>query len=763
MHSHLSSETTSAARLRTKFLFYIRQMDWPRGFRAGVALCVPLILGNMAGIPNMAWAALGGFMAIAADSSGPSYRTRLSSIMILTLGGTSGFLLGSLVGGKLFWALPAVMLFCFAWNYLPVLGEAFAAAHILVQVLFFSGIGAPSASLHEILARCLLILAGCGWALILALFLWPLDAYRPIRSALSTCYDELAVFLDAVAALSASEAQSASQWHHLSQYHPPRIRRAIEEGWRAVASNRAHGSTETALGSQSVVLLELADMLLARTVALTDHLESVASGGDATCKSRGLTGIEELHSAELWISALMMRRHGQNTAKAEALRQEMARLPDFLAVCMGNADPTSRFFLAQFKGFASLLETAVESAALMRLGKARGLSPAPPFAGSVGHFAYVYDRIGKLREGLDAGRAFDLLAANFNPGSLVLRHAARVGLVCGIDIILSLILHIDHGYWLLMTSLIVLQPHISGTLQRGVQRIGGTVAGGFLAAVLALALHTPLHTAAMIFPLALISMAIRPVSYTVFAFLITPTFILVWLPYSGDWQLAMVRIANTAAGSLIAVAAMIFLFPAYERDRVPQFIRTSIDANRRYLAMLAEAWRSNTPTRSRALRPLASARQASGRAHCDTEESLERLLAESWPGRLPFAQFVTAFVAYLRRFGQSVTALAAIDGEWPWKQSAAVQGRIDMLMRRMEWLEEQIGRGQPTTGDGQTPAKPWPTPEIPDQQSSVPSLPSAENHPGERQLERLEWQTEVLHRELLALRQHGWMPGVPEV
>ncbi len=35
------------------------------------------------------------------------------------------------------------------------------------------------------------------------------------------------------------------------------------------------------------------------------------------------------------------------------------------------------------------------------------------------------------------------------------------------------LLHIDHGYWLLMTSLIVLQPHVSGTLRRGLERIGG--------------------------------------------------------------------------------------------------------------------------------------------------------------------------------------------------------------------------------------------------------------------------------------------------
>jgi hypothetical protein len=32
-------------------------------------------------------------------------------------------------------------------------------------------------------------------------------------------------------------------------------------------------------------------------------------------------------------------------------------------------------------------------------------------------------------------------------------------------------------------------------------------------------------------------------------------------------------------------------------------------------------------------------------------------------------------------------------------------------------------------------------------------------HPGERQLERMERQVDVLYRQLRGLRQHGWLPG----
>ena len=624
-----------------------------------------------------------------------------------------------------------------------MLGQPFSSAGILVQVIFVCGVGTPSTHWREALGWALMLLAGGAWAALLSLFLWPLDAYRPARSAVSDCYAELASFLGSVADLASREQQRAALWHRLAQHHQYRVRRAVERGWQAVASVRAERQAETVRGRQFVVLLEHADLLIARTVALAEHLEAEAGRGSSACLDRGLTGLDELRSAELWVAALLMRRRGETLATARAKRLEMEQLPRTLEGCLGTTDPTSRFLLAQVAEAASLLEASVEAAALLRLGKTPDFPLSQP-AASTGHFAYVYERLGQLRQGWN----LDQLAANFTPGSLTLRHAARVALVCGLDVALILLLHIDHGYWLLLTSLIVLQPHVSGTLRRGLERIGGTVGGGILAALLAVALHSQLITAAVLFPLALLALAILPVSYAAFAFFLTPAFVLAWLPYSGDWQLALVRTLNTIAGALIAIAAMIFLFPAYERDRAPEFLRASLAADRRYLALLAEAWRS----RSRSSRLLANARRATGLAHNDTEESLERLLAENWPRRRPFAQFVTSFVTYLRRYAQSVTTLATLDGEWAWKQSGAVQNRLGLLDRRLAWLEEQIG------GSPEDASQPWPQPGIGEMRPAIP----AEGHPGERQLERLERQAEILHRQFQSLREHGWITGISQ-
>ena len=206
---------------------------------------------------------------------------------------------------------------------------------------------------------------------------------------------------------------------------------------------------------------------------------------------------------------------------------------------------------------------------------------------------------------------------------------------------------------------------------------------------------------------------------------------------------------NEQGGALISVAAMIFLFPSYERDRAPEFLRASLAADRRYLAELADSWRTAAPGRARSSRPLANARRSAGRAHNDTEESLERLLTESWPRRRPFAQFVAAFVTYLRRFAQGVTTLTALDGEWVWKQSGTVQSRLELLNRRLAWLEDQ------TVAGAQPLPAPWPEPGIHQLQPAIPP----QDHPGERQLERLERQAEVLHRQLNSLILHGWLPS----
>ena len=610
----------------------VRRMDWPRGLRAGAALCVPLLLADITKFDALGWTALGGFEAVISDSGGP-YRSRLGRLAVLSVGGGIAVTLGTLVGGNLHWALPVTALFCFLWTYLAVLGQPFVSAGLLVQVIYICGIGAPNSDWHIAGLRGLLLLAGGLWTILFSLALWPFDPYRPARTAVSDCYSALASFLVGIIELHHRPKVRPALWHRLATHHQNRIRKMIETGWQAVASVRAESLAETAQGSYMVVLLETADMLLARTVALAEHLEATSSQDNkTTCSQRSYDGLEDLRSNEIWVANLLRKRATTTRSESNKRRTHLSQLPLTLRQCLPEEDPSGRFLLAQVSESLSLIETAVESATAVRLGESSSL---PFVSGS----AHIRARLDKLREIW----SLDKLRTNFTTDSLMLRHAARVAIVCSIDIVIIRIMHVDHGYWLMMTSLIVLQPHVGGTMRRGLERVGGTVGGGILAALLAVLLHSPMATALTLFPLAVLCLAFLPINYAAFAFFLTPTFVLAYLPHPGDWQLALIRVGDTATGALISLAAMRILFPSYERDRIVQFLLASLDANRRYLITLAESWHHQQP----ASRKLAQARRATGLAHNATEDSLDRALAESWTRKGSGAEAALAVTTYL--------------------------------------------------------------------------------------------------------------------
>ena len=722
---------------RVRVANFLRQMNWMRGLRAGVALCAPLVLGDLTHLPGLGWAALGGFEAILADQGGP-YRSRLESLTMLSLGGAAGLFVGSLAGSSPSWAVVVTVLWCLLWSYSAVLGHPFSTAGVLVQVIFVCGIGSPAAGWREALPPALMLLAGGAWAALFSLIVWPLDAARPARSAVAGCYAELASFTASIAELAGKSRQPASFWHRLATQHQYRVRRAVEQAWAAVAALPSSGR-QSSLGHHLIVLLEHADLLIARTVAVAEHLEAQAVREESSCLPRSLSGLDDIRQVEEWIAGLLQRRREQTPAHARARRSQMQRLPAYLASCPDPADPSAGLLEPQIAAASSLLDGSVESVALLRFGTGSAdsqedLAPSPH------HFS---ERLAGLRSRWHPERIGGELRANLNPRSLIARHAARVALVCGLDLAVIQSFHIDHGYWLLMTSLIVLQPHVSGTLRRSLERIGGTIGGGILAALLAVALKSQLATAAVLFPLAVLALAILPLSYAAFAFFLTPAFVLAWLPYSGDWRLALVRTVNTALGAGIAVLAMLFLFPSYERERAPEFLRASLRADREYLLELMAQWvgRSANPGR------LAQARRGAGLAHNDTEESLDRLLTERLSRRLPFAEFATAFVTYLRRFAQSVTTLAALEGEQEWKRSAEVSERLELLGRRLAWLEAEV---ESEGSGGAYPAG-----------AAAPAAGSS--RAADRVLGRMERQVEILARHLATLRENGWLPGVGTV
>jgi uncharacterized membrane protein YccC len=203
-----------------------------------------------------------------------------------------------------------------------------------------------------------------------------------------------------------------------------------------------------------------------------------------------------------------------------------------------------------------------------------------------------------------------------------------------------------------------MQPYSALTLQRALERIGGTVLGGALAACLAMVCRTPVSMSLALFPLAVACLAFRPASYGVFITLLTPLVVLLSeLGRIGASQLeiAAMRALYTVIGGVLALAGAVFLWPSWEPDRLDRELRAAIDAHGRYAAaelslLLGEA----------NVAAVEAARRAAGIASNNLEASLSRALLEPRGHGQELLECAIAVDAALRRMAGRLSAMQLV-------------------------------------------------------------------------------------------------------
>ena len=268
----------------------------------------------------------------------------------------------------------------------------------------------------------------------------------------------------------------------------------------------------------------------------------------------------------------------------------------------------------------------------------------------------------------------DSLRANFTTDSVMFRHALRLGCVAAADVLLLRLIHITHSYWLPMTSIIVLQPYTGETWRRSWDRIGGTLAGAAVAALLAAAISSDTGIIAAISIGSVFSLAVYAVDYAWYSFFLTPTIVLLTLPALRDWHFAAVRMGMTGLGALTALLAMLLLWPQRESVQLPRLLARAAAADAAYLRAMLKFWQcpagdiqARTLTERNILAP---ARRACGLASNDAEDSLDRALLEhsiplrGTPAQDRFNHDALTFTTYIRRLTQSITTLAVIAADY---------------------------------------------------------------------------------------------------
>jgi uncharacterized membrane protein YccC len=683
----------------------MRALQWTRGLRAGLAVALAMLVCRMLGRP-MGWAALGGFEAILVDNGG-AYRSRLETMATLLIGGALACVAGAMASGTFWVGMGATAAFCFAATYARVASERIASTSVIILVLYFSGFGSESHTLaYSGAAAIQFVLGGVG-AAVLSLLLWPVDPFRPARTAVAECYGVLARFTAEMLDDSSPAGEAAAR---MSAGHFQReMRRKIEEAQRSLVTAPARVTARTVRARNLSVLLETADMLFAITMRWRE-LAEVAS--EAPSQNALRYAARWLSKAESAIAAGLEHRPADGGASyapdgSHSVEHVQPRL------MRSTGQPQRGTLLAHLatdeRDALENVQIAFEAVRAVW----SGLELKPMAKNFPAAAAVRYELPGEIGKPSDADtgdssrwhflwhyRWTDALRANWTGDSVMMRHALRMAVVGAADVVLMRLTHVRHGSWLAMTSIIVLQPYGSGTLRRGVQRVGGTIAGGILAAVLATAVHGPDSLIAIITVVSALTLATYAVNYAWYCFFLTPTFVLMTMPHAHDWRFAEVRIANTILGALVAVLAMRLLWPEREHLELGRLLGRGASADAAYLRAMVEYWQIEAAARPATERQmLAPARRRCGLAINDAEESLDRMMLEPGFGRKAASGDLQAealaFVTYLRRLMRVATTLTAIG-----RGSDAAIERIAALTARLDAMAVALQRDGSALVDG---------------------------------------------------------------
>ncbi|WP_375760302.1 FUSC family protein [Corallococcus exercitus] len=609
------------------------------GLRAALAFFVPTVVGTALNLPGALWLAVGGFNTSFVDKGG-SYHARFRAMGGTALAGAVSAVLGGLAGMHPVLAIPATLLWVTAFSFAGVYGAAANLTGNIAATTFVIALGLPASDALSALESGLAVLGGSAWAMVLSLVLWPIRPYRPARKAVAACFGAVADYAEGLSRTVQGAREDA--WQALIQEQHGRIREHLEVARTTLAATR-QGRGERGRGERLLVLLESADAMFMGLIALGEQLESLGppvSGPVGDPRAAVAVALLDCANTARDLVRLVEQegrsRRPQPEWDGRALRD-----------ALGDLDARgliTRLERARLSDLARLL-TELRERADVALDTACRLPGPPPEAPP------------PARELAEESHAslLDPVRAHLTLGSEVLRHALRVGITTTAAVWIASVFRPNHGYWVTITVLTIMQPYTGPTFLKALQRVLGTVVGGLLAIAVASWLQNPYAMMGLLFCTAALCVSLIPLNYGLFTVFATLTFVLLAELGSGDWTLAPVRIVNTLIGGALALAGTFFLWQRSEEERFPAQLAEALRADREFFDVLARAWQRGEPADAAAL---TAARRKLGLATINAETSFQRLLNEPrW--RTEAVEPLMTLLAFTRRFAAVCTLLAS--------------------------------------------------------------------------------------------------------
>ncbi|MCL2419612.1 MAG: FUSC family protein, partial [Conexibacteraceae bacterium] len=489
---------------------------WGTMLRALLALVVPMAVAFATGQKDLALLpAMGGLLSVQVDTSGP-LRPRVEKIAAAALlGGAPGLLIGTLIHGRGWVAVLAIVVVAGASSVISRLGAVGSTTGLQLFVYSALGLGALG-TLRPWWHTALEFLVGVAWALLLLVPGYLLSPRSAERKAVAEVYYAFARGLRLVGTPDVTGARTA-------------LSDALNNAYDAMLTRRATSSGRSQRDMHLMAVLNTSHQFAEATAALratgervpplvADDIELL---GDAILDDRGPgAGIIGFggSSSRGGPQLPLIPPAWSDSPGALALRDAMVNLTRVLSGTWVAAPPA-----AARPSFSERLRSRAELVVKQLIG-----------------------------------------------GRIAWEFTIRLMLCTGVAAVLSEVLPLQRSYWVVLTAGIILKPDYGSVFARAVQRAVGTIIGAVLgAAILAVVPYGPW----LLLPFGVLA-ALQPYakarSFGLSAVFLTPLVVLlIDLLDVGGWHLAEARLVDTVLASAVVLLVGYAPWPSAWQAHLP--------------------------------------------------------------------------------------------------------------------------------------------------------------------------------------------------
>jgi uncharacterized membrane protein (TIGR01666 family) len=508
---------------------------------------------------------LGAICVSAADAPGPiSYRRNgmlICTVIIFfvsfltALAASSTVLLGVLI-----------FVFCFIFSMISVYGGRATSIGVAALIVMVLSLGRSYHGM-EILMHAVYITAGALWYTILSLVMYSFRPYMRIQQTLGECIMQTADYLRTRAQFYAKDADYEKIYSRLMQqqvdlHHMQTLLRELLFRSRNIIKE----STEKGR-TLLMIFVDTVDLFEKSTTSFYDY--------------------ETLHkyfdNTEVLDRFAEMILHIANELDAVGLAVKSNRASHEPVALQQQLDDLQKYF-NQFRDAHRNPETIEGLISLRKILQAMEDMTARIF--TLYHYSKYdikkTDRSNTAEEyeqfAPEQEFGFQLLLDNLGMRSSIFRHALRVSFATIAGYILSHFISGNHGYWILLTIIVILKPAYSLSKKRNYDRLLGTIGGAIVGMIVLFFIkdRTALFIIMLVFMIG--SYSFLRTKYFLSVMLMTPYILLMFhLLNTGSFtSIFRERLIDTGIGSVIAFIANFLLVPKWEHEQIRSYMATAL-------------------------------------------------------------------------------------------------------------------------------------------------------------------------------------------